>query len=157
MVVKWFFCFSGFYIYFLCFFVVLAVWFMGWWSNTFPLPLKRWLEKGKEKRRKTAEYKMISEIEARITNTDLSAKDVYTNYSHLWMIENAFRIAKSKLEICPMFHFTGKCIEAHIWICFVAYKVYKELDRSLHQFSSDIFPDKTCTIVIYLPNINQTI
>jgi hypothetical protein len=30
-----------------------------------------------------------------------------------------------------MFHFTPKRIEAHVCICFVAYKVYKELERIL--------------------------
>lgn len=34
----------------------------------------------------------------------------------------AFRIAKSKIEIRPMFHFMRRCIEAHICICFVALK-----------------------------------
>ena len=29
----------------------------------------------------------------------------------------------------PMFHFTEKRIEAHVCICFIAYKVYKELER----------------------------
>ena len=30
-----------------------------------------------------------------------------------------------------MFHFTPRRIEAHICICFIAYKVYKELERLL--------------------------
>lgn len=29
----------------------------------------------------------------------------------------------------PMFHFTERRIEAHICICFIAYKVYKESER----------------------------
>lgn len=29
----------------------------------------------------------------------------------------------------PMFHFTERRIESHVCICFVAYKVYKELER----------------------------
>ena len=35
------------------------------------------------------------------------------------------------IEIRPMFHFTRRRIEAHICICFVALKVYKELERML--------------------------
>ena len=31
--------------------------------------------------------------------------------------------------MCPMFHFTERRIEAHVCICFIAYKVYKELER----------------------------
>lgn len=29
----------------------------------------------------------------------------------------------------PMFHFTERRIEAHVCICFISYKVYKELER----------------------------
>jgi transposase len=66
-----------------------------------------------------------------ITNTDFSAKTVYEEYSGLWQVEQAFRITKGTLELRPMFHFTKKRIEAHVCICFVAYKVYKELERIL--------------------------
>ncbi len=50
---------------------------------------------------------------------------IYSIKNYIWHVERAFRIAKSKIEICPMFHFTRKRIEAHICICFVALKVYK--------------------------------
>nr|WP_308231095.1 hypothetical protein [uncultured Prevotella sp.] len=69
--------------------------------------------------------------EAYLTNTDIPIQDVYTAYHNLWHVERAFRIAKSKIEIRPMFHFTRKRIEAHICICFVALKVYKELERMM--------------------------
>ena len=49
----------------------------------------------------------------------------YSIKNYIWHVERAFRIAKLKIEICPMFHFTRKRIEAHICICFVALKVYK--------------------------------
>ena len=64
-----------------------------------------------------------------LTNTNIPIQDVYAAYHNLWHVERAFRIAKSKIEIRPMFHFTRKRIEAHICICFVALKVYKELER----------------------------
>ena len=63
-----------------------------------------------------------------ITNTSLSAKDVYEQYNGLWVIERAFRVTKGTLEIRPMLHFTPQRIEAHVCICFVAYKTYKELE-----------------------------
>ncbi|HZJ80509.1 MAG TPA: IS1634 family transposase, partial [Dysgonamonadaceae bacterium] len=63
-----------------------------------------------------------------ITNTSLSAKDVYEQYNGLWVIERAFRVTKGTLEIRPMLHFTPQKIEAHVCICFVAYKTYKELE-----------------------------
>lgn len=65
------------------------------------------------------------------TNTDLPASQVYENYQQLWNVERAFRITKGTLEVRPMFHFSERRIEAHVCICFVALKVYKELERLL--------------------------
>lgn len=40
-----------------------------------------------------------------LTNTNIPIQDVYAAYHNLWHVERAFRIAKSKIEIRPMFHF----------------------------------------------------
>jgi transposase len=81
-----------------------------------------------------------------ITNTDLSASKVYEQYSGLWQVERAFRITKGTLELRPMFHFTPKRIEAHVCICFVAYKVYKELERILRLKGVSLSVDKVLDI-----------
>ena len=60
-----------------------------------------------------------------ITNTDIDAEQVIAQYHGLWVVERAFRISKGALEMRPMFHFTERRIEAHICICFIAYKVLK--------------------------------
>ena len=65
------------------------------------------------------------------TNTDLSSEEVYEAYQNLWNVERPFRITKGTLDVRPMFHFTSRRIEAHVCICFVALKVYKELERLL--------------------------
>ncbi|TCV05360.1 hypothetical protein EDC17_107511, partial [Sphingobacterium alimentarium] len=64
----------------------------------------------------------------------------------------------------PMFHFTPKRIEAHVCICFVAYKVYKELERLLKKNQSDLSVDKVLeiaktvtTLKIKLPKTGQTV
>ena len=64
-----------------------------------------------------------------ITNTDLDAERVIAEYHGLWVVERAFRISKGTLEMRPMFHFTERRMEAHVCIYFIAYKVYKELER----------------------------
>ena len=84
--------------------------------------------------------------EAYLTNTDIPIQDVYTAYHNLWHVERAFRIAKSKIEIRPMFHFTRKRIEAHICICFVALKVYKELERMLKVSEIKMSVDKVLAL-----------
>ncbi|HHT03399.1 MAG TPA: IS1634 family transposase [Bacteroidales bacterium] len=81
-----------------------------------------------------------------ITNTTLPPKDVYEQYSGLWVVEKAFRITKGTLEIRPMFHFTQRRIEAHVCICFVAYKVYKELERILKTNNIKLSVDKVLDI-----------
>lgn len=81
-----------------------------------------------------------------LTNTNLPAKEVYEQYSGLWSIERAFRITKGTLEMRPMFHFTPKRIEAHVCICFVAYKVYKELERILKTKNINMSVDRVLDI-----------
>lgn len=66
-----------------------------------------------------------------ITNTSLPKEEVLENYKDLWQIEKAFRVAKTDLEIRPIYHRVQRRIEAHICIAFTAYKVYKELERQL--------------------------
>lgn len=66
-----------------------------------------------------------------LTNTDLSADDVIENYGQLWQIERAFRISKTDLRIRPMYHRRRRRIEAHVLVAFVAYTIYKELERRL--------------------------
>ncbi|GHT43266.1 hypothetical protein AGMMS49965_16730 [Bacteroidia bacterium] len=99
-----------------------------------------------------------------ITNTNLTAKAVYEQYSELWQVERAFRITKGTLELRPMFHFTKKRIVAHLCICFVAYKVYKELERILKSEDINLSVDKVLdiaktitTLKIKLPISNETI
>lgn len=99
-----------------------------------------------------------------LTNTGISASQVYAAYHNLWHVERAFRISKSRIEIRPMFHFTRRRIEAHVCICFVALKVYKELERLLKLTSINMSVDKVLalaqtivTIQITLPQNKKTI
>ncbi len=45
-----------------------------------------------------------------------------------------------------MFHFTERRIWAHVTICFVAFKVYKELERILKVNGIPLSPDKVLSI-----------
>jgi transposase len=81
-----------------------------------------------------------------LTNTNLSAQEVYQQYSELWVIERAYRVTKGTLEMRPIFHFTSRRIEAHVCICFVAYKVYKELERMLKINNINLSTDKVLNI-----------
>ena len=97
-----------------------------------------------------------------LTNTDLPAEKIYEQYGSLWQVERAFRITKGRLELRPMFHFSEKRIKAHVCICFVAYKVYKELERILKTSKINMSVDKVLeiaktivTIRVRLPHSNK--
>jgi len=72
------------------------------------------------------------------TNTVLSDEEILENYSNLWYIERAFRMSKTDLRIRPIYHRLRNRIEAHICISFVAYTIYKELERALKEAKSNI-------------------
>lgn len=73
-------------------------------------------------------------------------EDFKLQYNSLWVIEKAIRVTKGTLQIRPMFHFTPRRIEAHLSICFVAYKLYKELERILKQEGFTISVDKVLAL-----------
>ncbi|MDR2979474.1 MAG: IS1634 family transposase [Bacteroidales bacterium] len=77
---------------------------------------------------------------------ELDAKQVYEQYRGLWVIERAYRVTKGTLEMRLMFHFTQKRIEAHVCVCFVAYKIYKELERILKLSNINLSVDKVLNI-----------
>jgi transposase len=85
-------------------------------------------------------------IKGYITNTSLPKNEIIENYSHLWKIEKAFRVSKHDLKVRPIYHRIRKRIEAHITINFVAYKVYKELERQLKAKNATISPEKAIDI-----------
>jgi transposase len=82
-----------------------------------------------------------------VTNTTLLKEAVIEKYSQLWLIEKAFRISKSDLQIRPVYHRLKKRIEAHICISFAACKIYKELDRQLKELNSQCSPEKAIDII----------
>jgi transposase len=80
------------------------------------------------------------------TNTKLSAEEIIANYSQLWQIEKAFRISKHDLKIRPIYHRVQRRIESHICLSFVAYKIYKELERQLKEKKLGLSPEKAIEI-----------
>lgn len=82
-----------------------------------------------------------------LTNSSMTKEEVLENYRHLWQIEKAFRVAKTELKIRPIYHRKQERIEAHICLNFVAYKVYKELERILKSKNTGISPEKVIEII----------
>lgn len=82
---------------------------------------------------KIDEDKRWDGLKGYVTNTRLRSASIVRNYGHLWQIEKAFRISKTDLRIRPIFHQRERRIGAHICIVFVAYTIYKELERILQK------------------------
>lgn len=93
-------------------------------------------------------------LKSYVTNTKLPADEVIGQYHSLWVVERAFRITKGALEARPVFHFTERRIESHICICFIAYKLYKELERILRLLNIGLSVDKALDIAKTIPTVS---
>lgn len=58
-----------------------------------------------------------------------SAEDLWEAYIHLTEAEEAFRIHKSDLRLRPVWHQKEERVRAHILVCFLAYVLWKTLER----------------------------
>lgn len=92
------------------------------------------------------EDKLWDGLKGYITNTQLASKKIVENYRHLWQIEKAFRISKTDLKIRPIYHYRKKRIESHICIAFVAYTIYKELERLLYKHNTGFSPKRAAEL-----------
>ncbi len=103
---------------------------------------------------KIEEDKKWDGLKGYITNTTLSNDEIIGNYQNLWKIEKAFRISKNDLRIRPIFHYKKERIEAHICLSFVAYTIYKELERLLKAKKSEISVTKAIESLDSIYEIN---
>jgi len=65
--------------------------------------------------------------------TDWSAEDLWRTYLQLTRAEDAFRAMKSNLLLRPMWHHHSRRIEAHVFVCVLAYALWKALAHLLSQ------------------------
>ena len=56
-------------------------------------------------------------------------EQLWKSYMQLTQVENAFRISKSDLAVRPIFHQTADRTRAHILVCFLAYAMWKTLEK----------------------------
>ena len=64
---------------------------------------------------------------------DWTAEQLWTTYMQLARAEMAFRAMKSHLLLRPMWHQLGGRIQGHIFVCVLAYALWKALDHLLRQ------------------------
>ena len=58
-----------------------------------------------------------------------SAQEFWETYMQLTVVERAFRVLKTNLLLRPIWHqYSGRC-QAHVFICVLAYALWKTLDH----------------------------
>jgi transposase len=58
-----------------------------------------------------------------------SAQEFWETYIQLTVVERAFRVLKSELLLRPIWHHGGDRTKAHIFVCVLAYALWKTLDH----------------------------
>jgi transposase len=64
--------------------------------------------------------------------TDWTPEQLWTTYMQLTRAEEAFRSMKSHLLLRPMWHQQPQRVQAHVFVCVLAYALWKALDHMLH-------------------------
>ncbi len=65
--------------------------------------------------------------------TDWTAEQLWSTYMQLTRAEEAFRAMKSNLLLRPMWHQLSGRVQAHVFVCVLAYALWKALDHLLHR------------------------
>ena len=80
---------------------------------------------------KASEWAALSEgcYILRASQLDWTAEQYWQAYVQLTDVEEAFRIHKTELRIRPVFHQKADRTRAHIFICFMAYVMWKTLEQ----------------------------
>ncbi len=74
-----------------------------------------------------------------------------------WNAEKAFRISKSDLSTRPIYHRNENRIKAHICICFMAYALYKDLERRLKINKTNISIEKAIDLINDISEVTYTL
>jgi transposase len=67
------------------------------------------------------------------SNERWKAEEFWQTYMQLTVVEHAFRVLKSELLLRPVWHHYSGRTEAHVFVCVLAYALWKTLDHLLKQ------------------------
>ncbi|HZD04541.1 MAG TPA: IS1634 family transposase, partial [Longimicrobiales bacterium] len=71
-------------------------------------------------------------IRTSLSEEELGAEDVVRAYKRLSVVERAFRVSKDfALEVEPIRHRREDRVRAHVFLCMLAFYVYKHMERAL--------------------------
>lgn len=67
----------------------------------------------------------------------IEKEEVRNTYKNLSKVENAFKNIKNYLEIRPIYHYKDQRVNAHVFICFLAYYIQRNLEFKLASLLKD--------------------
>jgi|GEM_PF-5231573 len=77
--------------------------------------------------------KSLLGLKGYFTKLSLANKEIIDYYHNLFKIEHAFRVAKSDLEIRPIYHQKENSIQNHSLICFMCLSISVYLELKNHK------------------------
>ena len=84
-----------------------------------------------EKLEQQAMWDGLHGIFTNISESEMKAEEILSQYHGLWQVEESFRISKHDLRVRPVFHWSAKRIKAHIAVCFVAFSLIRFLQYQI--------------------------
>jgi transposase len=94
--------------------------------------------------------KKLLGLKGYLTNLKLSNNELINYYHNLFKVEHAFRIAKSDLEMRPIYHHKENAIKSHILICFMSLAVSVFLELKTKTSKKEIVHQLKNVVDVYL-------
>ena len=64
-------------------------------------------------------------------DAELPTREIVSAYRQLHAVEDAFRVLKSLVKLRPIYHWTKRRVEAHVFICVLGYLLAKVMEQRL--------------------------
>lgn len=87
---------------------------------------------------------------------ELSTDEVVASYRQLMEVERAFRVLKSLVKLRPIYHHRDRRVEAHIFICFLAYLIAKVIEQRLRAAGTKVSVTHALDILSQLHAVEHT-
>lgn len=96
--------------------------------------LSFWLERAVYRRQRRLDGIFI--LQTNQGSRQLSTEEAVAAYRQLMEVERAFRLIKSPIiKVRPIFHWTKRRVEAHLFICYLAFLLAKAMELKLAELS----------------------
>ena len=79
-------------------------------------------------------HRQLDGIYVLVSNDEeLPTHEIVSAYRQLHEVEDAFRVLKSLVKLRPIYHWTKKRVESHVFICVLSYLLAKVMEKKLRE------------------------